>query len=137
MGVHFPIMFIVMYTMVDSFAEVFANLNQAYMAVMMVATMGIIMLLLMKDMYKNKKRNSLIYLGSVALFLIFFVFMRQQSFIGDKQFLRSMIPHHSGAVLMCEKADLSDAEIKTLCDQIIKGQKAEIDQMKEILSRME
>jgi uncharacterized protein (DUF305 family) len=34
--------------------------------------------------------------------------------VGDKQFLRSMIPHHAGAILMCEKASIKDAEIRAL-----------------------
>jgi uncharacterized protein (DUF305 family) len=46
-----------------------------------------------------------------------------------------MIPHHSGAVLMCENPRLEDPEIKSLCGQIIEGQLREIDQMKAILER--
>ncbi len=34
-----------------------------------------------------------------------------QAGIGDKEFLRSMIPHHSGAILMCEQATLTDPEM--------------------------
>ena len=41
--------------------------------------------------------------------------MRTQAAVGDRQFLRSMIPHHSGAVLMCQQASLSDPEIRALC----------------------
>jgi uncharacterized protein (DUF305 family) len=29
--------------------------------------------------------------------------MCTQGAVGDDQFLRSMIPHHSGAILMCEQ----------------------------------
>ena len=46
-----------------------------------------------------------------------------------------MIPHHSGAILMCEQAKLTDPEVRDLCRGIIAGQKAEIDQMKQILER--
>ena len=62
-------------------------------------------------------------------------FTRYQTGIYDNDFLRSMIPHHSGAVLMCENPRLEDPEIKSLCSQIIEGQKREIDQMKAILDR--
>jgi len=41
-----------------------------------------------------------------------------------------MIPHHAGAILMCERAPLQDAEIQALCRTIVSGQRAEIDQMK-------
>jgi uncharacterized protein YcnI len=46
-----------------------------------------------------------------------FLFMRQQSAISDRQFLRSMIPHHSGAILMCEEAPIRDPRIKDLCNE--------------------
>jgi len=48
--------------------------------------------------------------------------------------LRSMIPHHAGAILMCEQAPIRDAEIRKLCETIISGQQAEIDQMKRKLA---
>ena len=49
------------------------------------------------------------------------------------RFLRSMIPHRAGAVLMCEHAFVRDTESRRLCQNIIAGQEAEIDQMKTIL----
>lgn len=51
-------------------------------------------------------------------------------------FLRSMIPHHSGAILMCAKAPLRDAEIQRLCKTIIAGQADEIRQMKDKLAAL-
>jgi uncharacterized protein (DUF305 family) len=44
-----------------------------------------------------------------------------------------MIPHHAGAILMCEQADLTDAAILELCRQIVDSQEAEIRQMKGLL----
>lgn len=61
--------------------------------------------------------------------------MRTQAAIDDEEFLKSMIPHHSGAVLMCREAELSDPEIVALCDQIVASQEREIAQMKSILAR--
>jgi uncharacterized protein (DUF305 family) len=48
-----------------------------------------------------------------------------------------MIPHHAGAVLMCEQAPIQDVEIKALCEEILRSQRREIDQMKAILARLE
>jgi hypothetical protein len=59
--------------------------------------------------------------------------MREQSFIGDKQFLKSMIPHHSGAILMCNEAKLSDPEIVAFCKEIVEAQEKEITIMKKML----
>ena len=63
--------------------------------------------------------------------------MREQLGVGDAQFLRSMIPHHSGAILMCEKAKLTDPEVLKLCDNIVAAQNREIAQMQSILQRIE
>ena len=43
--------------------------------------------------------------------------------------------HHSGAILMCREANITDPEIKTLCQTIMEGQKQEINQMQAILNR--
>jgi uncharacterized protein (DUF305 family) len=46
-----------------------------------------------------------------------------------------MIPHHSSAILMCENPRLENAEIRKLCDEIIKTQEKEIAIMNRILAR--
>ena len=70
----------------------------------------------------------------------------------DLEFIRQMIPHHEGAVAMAEDASpkflvkpgpeqstlgtnhIVRAEIKTLCEAIVKAQTAEIGQMKQWLA---
>lgn len=137
MGViHLVIMYAVMYSMVYSWSEVFNNLNMFYMAIMMATPMIALMPLMMGSMYPDKKKNIIIYAASLILFFGAFVFIRQQSLIGDQQFIASMTPHHSGAVLMCERTELKDPELKALCERIISSQKEEIEQMKEIKKRL-
>jgi hypothetical protein len=132
----FMSMYVLMYAMVDIFANVFPNFNQFYMAGLMASPMAIIELLLMRAMYPNKKWNTLILTASVVALIIFWVCIRQQTAISDKQFLKSMIPHHAGAILMCEKASIQDPEIKELCRNIISGQQREINQMKAKLNEL-
>lgn len=127
-------MYVLMYSMVDSVADVYSSLNQVYMAGLMTAPMVVIELLLMSGMYKNKKLNVLIIAVSCVTGIVFFTFIRQQTAISDRQFLRSMIPHHSGAILMCEDASIQDQRIKELCKTIISGQRSEIDQMRALLN---
>jgi len=135
-GLHFAAMFILMYAMVNTLADVVPNLNQLYMAALMTSPMLIIELLLMGSMYENKRRN-LVFLGAAAAVLLgAFVFIRQQTAIGDRAFLQSMIPHHSGAILMCRKAVLTDPEIRQLCAGIESGQKREVDWMRAKLERL-
>lgn len=135
-GLSYISMYVLMYAMVDRFENIYNNFNQVYMAGLMAAPMVIIELLVMKDMYTNKKRNIIILAGSVAALVIFFLLIRQQTAIDDKQFIRSMIPHHAGAILMCDESSIRDPEIKELCRKIASGQQIEIDQMKAILDRL-
>ena len=97
--------------------------------------MPILELLLMGAMYRDRRRNAIILAGGVVLSLLSFIAIRQQTAIGDRQFLRAMVPHHSGAILMCTEAPISDPEIQALCREIVSSQRREIDQMKELLAR--
>jgi hypothetical protein len=133
----FIAMYILMYAMVDRFANVYPNLNQFYMAGLMTAPMIVIELILMRAMYKNKKANAIILTSSVALLIGCWLLIRGQTAISDTQFVRSMIPHHGGALLMCGEAPLTDLELIELCKNIKAGQQKEIDQMKAILARLE
>ena len=129
------IMYFVMYTMINSTSELYNNINNVYMTMMMVASMAILMLWMMKSMFPDRKLNLLLYIGFAVLFAIGFGGMRTQALVGDRQFLRAMIPHHSGAVLMCQRSKIQDPEILSLCSGIVASQKQEIGQMKAILDR--
>jgi uncharacterized protein (DUF305 family) len=129
-------MYILMYAMVDRFANVYGNLNQFYMAGLMTAPMVLIEMAVMGAMYANKKLNGAIMAVATVLGILFFAGIRQQAAVGETQFLKSMIPHHASALLMCNEATLADAEIEQLCKTILAGQQAEIDQMKAILARL-
>jgi hypothetical protein len=132
----FIAMYILMYAMVDRIADVYPNFNQFYMAGLMTAAMIIIELVVMGGMYPNKKLNASLVAVSVLALAAFWFAIRQQSAVSDRQFLKSMIPHHSGAILMCREASLGDAEIRKLCQSITLGQQQEIDQMKATLRRL-
>jgi uncharacterized protein (DUF305 family) len=128
-------MYLVMFVMIDNLGSFYNNLNMVYMTLMMVAPMVVLMILAMRHMFPSKIANTVLLAGSVAIFLGSFALIRTQTTIGDRAFLRSMIPHHSGAILMCREASLKDPEILALCDRIIESQHQEIDQMKTILAR--
>lgn len=129
------IMYLVMFVMIDQLSSFYNNLNMFYMTLMMVAPMVLLMILAMRDMFPSKRLNAALLIGSALAFFGSFALIRTQTTIGDTAFLRSMIPHHSGAILMCEQASLSDPEVLTLCDQIIKSQREEIAQMEDMLAR--
>lgn len=139
LGISFVVMLILMYlimfTMIYSLGEFIQNINFFYMAIMMATPMTVMMPLMMGSMYPDRKLNLFVYVGCALLFVLAFIGIRTQALVGDTQFLRSMIPHHSGAILMCEQANIKDPQIKSLCGEIIKSQAEEIDQMKGILKR--
>lgn len=129
----FLAMYALMYAMVNSIANVYNNVNQVYMAGLMAAAMVIIELAVMRSMYHNRKLNAAIAIAGIVALGGFWFLVREQGAVADRQFLRSMIPHHASAILMCEKASISDPEIKNLCKEIISSQASEIRQMKAIL----
>jgi uncharacterized protein (DUF305 family) len=135
MAIDFVIMYLVMYTMIDVLNHLYLNINNLYMTLMMVAPMTIVMLVAMRSMFPSRRLNLASGAGALIVFIGSFIAMRMQGAVGDEQSLRSMIPHHSGAILMCEKAAISDAEIVRLCDQIVKSQKEEIARMQALLQR--
>jgi uncharacterized protein (DUF305 family) len=111
-------------------------LNQAYMAGLMVAPMAALELMLMGAMYPKKTLNRIIIGASLVVFALCWIGIREQVAITDKSFLRSMIPHHAGAILMCNKASITDLQIRELCGKIAASQQAEITEMKTILKRL-
>ena len=136
LGLSLLVMYLAMFAMIWSWGEFIQIVNFFYMALVMWAPMGAIMLATMGGMYRNRKFNAALYVAFAAIFVLSLVGIRQQSLVGDDQFLSSMIPHHSGAILMCEEAKLTDPEIRQLCGEIIQAQKDEIAQMKRIMGRL-
>ena len=135
--ISFCIMYAVMFLNVDKSSHIYLSLTRFYMSVLMVSPMALLMLTLMKKMYKNKKLNRVISVLSIIVFILAFILLRAQEPIGDKQYMKAMIPHHSSAILTSNNADIKDPEVKALADKIIKSQEEEIAQMKAILERME
>lgn len=137
LAISMVIMYLVMFAMIDGLGDFYHNLNTFYMTLMMVAPMAVLMLVMMGSMYSNRRLNWIICVGFAAVFLLAFAGIRSQAAIGDRQFARSMIPHHSGAILMCREASLADAELRRLCAGISTGQRGEIEQMERILARLQ
>ena len=133
--ISFWIMYVLMYAMVDKFADAFFSQARVYMALAMTAPMLILAILIMGSMYKNKAANVAIVAGGAILLFLSVYAMRNQTAIYETQFLRSMIPHHSSAILMCENPRLENAEVKKLCDDIIKTQEEEIAIMNRMMAQ--
>lgn len=137
MALGLVVMYVVMFSMIDGVHDFRNNLNMFYMALTMWAPMGIFMLATMPGMFPRRSLNIALHAIFIAVTIGSFAATRAQAFVDDRQFIDSMIPHHSGAILMCREARLHDAELLALCDDIIRAQRSEIDQMEGIRSRLE
>ena len=139
LAISLVIMYVAMFVMIWSFGDFYNNSNMLYMALVMWAPMGILMLLMMPMMYPDKSRNIILLGFFVAVLAMSFWAVRDQTLVGDRQFVRAMIPHHSGAITMCDRASLKDPEIRNICFEpggIVESQKREIAQMEAILKRL-
>ena len=121
----FLAMYFLMYSMVNSGEDLYLSVNQVWMAGSMATAMVAIELIVMAEMYKNALVRNVLIGVSILATVMFVLFTRYQTGIGDNDFLRWMIPHHSGAILMCANPDLTDAEIRSLCSEISEAQQRE------------
>ena len=133
----FVAMYFIMYAMIDGLQNLIPNINNLYMTLLMVSAMLIIEIWIMKGMYQNKKINWAIITVSLAIGIFSWFGIREQLFVGDKEFVKGMIPHHAAAVLMSEKAKLTDPELIELQKNILETQAKEIELMKRKLKEFQ
>ena len=133
----FIAMYITMYLHTYEWDHVWFSLTRFYMAIVGICAMAVIMLTMMRGMYKNQKKNIAIYAGSLVLFISTLVLVRAQVPVGDVLWMKAMIPHHSIAILTSKRAEITDPEAQQLAKEIIEAQQREIAEMKKIIYRLE
>ncbi|MBL4676436.1 DUF305 domain-containing protein [Mucilaginibacter conchicola] len=137
LALSFMIMYAVMYLNVYEWDHIYLNLTRFYMTSLMICPMAVLMLMMMRNMYTDRKKNFLIMVFSIVIFGTALWGVRLQIAVGDIQWMKGMIPHHSIAVLTSKNAELKDPEVRKLADSIVKAQQAEIIQMKKMIERLE
>lgn len=130
-------MMALMYLNTYTLDHVFWSETRAYMALLMGATMAVIMLTFMLHMHKKTAANLAIYAASVAVFCVSLYLVRSQTTVQDVSYMRAMIPHHSIAILTSERAEISDPRVRELADGIIDAQRREIAEMKRLIADLE
>lgn len=128
------VMFGLMYLNTYSVSHLFLSETRIYMALYMGSAMAIIMLLFMLKMYSQKTKNTLIVVSALSIFSVSLFLVRSQATIEDTSWMQAMIPHHSIAVLTSENANIKDARVKKLAEDIIKAQRREIEEMKWLIN---
>jgi len=135
--VSFIFMFGIMFLNIVELNHFYISINRIYMALLMASAMAFIMMAMMYKMYPDKKKNNSILIISVVIFALTLAGIRTQTPIGDVQYMKGMIPHHSSAILTSENANIKDPEVRKLADGIIEAQKKEIAEMKTMLERLD
>lgn len=131
------VMFGLMYLNTYALDHVYFSETRAYMALVMGATMAVVMLAFMLAMYTDRRKNLAILVGSAAVFAVSLWLVRSQATVGDVAYMRAMIPHHSIAILTSERAHIKDPRVRKLADGIIEAQRREIGEMKSLISELE
>lgn len=137
MATSFVIMYAVMFTNVDQLDHIMLSTTRTYMTILMIAPMVVIMLLFMKEMYTKKSLNYFILTLTLVVGTSAYYMLREQVLVDDVAYMKAMIPHHSSAIMVSQKAHFSDPETQQLAKDIIEAQKREIAQMKNIIQRLE
>jgi len=131
------VMFGLMYLNTYLWTHVFWSETRTYMALLMGATMAIIMLGFMLSMYSSKMANAAIFIGAAVVFAASIWLVRSQVTVGDTSYMRAMIPHHSIAIMTSERASLKDPRVRELAQAIIVAQRREIAEMKYLIDDIE
>ncbi|MBC9175960.1 DUF305 domain-containing protein [Pseudoroseomonas ludipueritiae] len=131
------VMFGLMYLNTYALEHVFYSQTRTWMALVMGATMAIIMLLFMLGMYRNRTANMAILVASVLVFAGALWLVRSQQTVGDVAYMKAMIPHHSIAIMTSERARIRDPRVRRLADSIVEAQVREIGEMKQLVAELE
>ncbi|MCX2721373.1 DUF305 domain-containing protein [Roseibium salinum] len=130
------VMFVLMYLNTYAWEHVFFSETRVYMAILMGATMAVIMLAYMLGMYSNKALNIAIFIGAIIVFALSLWLVRSQSTVSGPSYMRAMIPHHSIAVMTSERSQIRDPRVRKLADEIIRAQRQEIAEMRFLISQV-
>ena len=131
------VMFGLMYLNTYAADHVFYSETRAYMALVMGATMALVMLAFMLGMYADRRVNVAIVVAALAVFAGALWLVRSQATVDDVSWMKAMIPHHSIAILTSERARIRDPRVRRLADGIIEAQRREIAEMKVLLEELD
>jgi uncharacterized protein (DUF305 family) len=131
------LMFALMYLNTFRLEHVFFSEMRTYMALVMGASMAMVMLAFMLHMHTNRALNAAIFVAAAAVFAAALWLARSQATVDEISYMKAMIPHHSIAILTSSRADLQDPRVRKLADEIIEAQRREIAEMKALIAELE
>ena len=131
----FFIQYIVMsLIMTNSPSNITFSVGKFYISVLMAILMGTVEVSMFD--YHMKTLHITYYLSLFIGFAIFLYLYKSQTHIGDDEYLKEMIEHHSMALLTSEEIlqKTKSERVKKLADNSVSTQAAEIDYMKRMLT---
>lgn len=131
------VMYGLMYLNTYALDHVWFSETRAYMAIVMGATMAVIMLGFMLSMYDRRGVNLVIVAGSIVVFTLALWLVRSQQTVDQVSYMKAMIPHHSIAILTSRRAHIKDPRVRELADGIIIAQEKEIAEMERLIADLE
>lgn len=133
----FILMYVIMFLNVSESDHIYINMTRLYMTLMMIAAMAVLMLAMMPMMYPDKKKNAVLIVSSLVVFLLAFFGVHRQVGISDVQYMKGMIPHHSIAIMTSQNAHITDPQVRKLAEGIIATQENEIREMKALIDSLQ
>lgn len=131
------VMYGLMYLNTYEASHIWWSQTRAWMALLMGATMAVLMLAFMWGMYSRPQWKLAILGGAVAVFAGSLWLVRSQETVGDVSYMKAMIPHHSIAIMTSRRAQISDPRVRELADGIIAAQIREIGEMEKLIADIE
>lgn len=131
------IMFFLMYQLVYSWDHALFSLTRLVSSLVMGCVMTAVMLAFMWKMYHPNVAKIAVLAGAIVAGIGLLVVNRSQALVGDVNFMKAMIPHHSIAINNARKADIRDPRVRYLADRITRDQVKEITEMKMLIDDIE
>jgi len=128
------LMFGLMYLNTYQLSHVWFSQTRMFMTLIMSGCMSLVMLFFMRHMYKDRRANTVIVVGSIGLIGLGLWLVRSQVTVGDVAWMEAMIPHHSIAILTSERARIADPRVRKLVDGIVQTQRREISEMEFLIN---
>jgi hypothetical protein len=131
------IMFFLMYQLVYSWDHALFSLTRLVSSLVMGCVMTAVMLSFMWKMYHPNSAKIAVLAGAIVGGIVLLAVNRSQALVGDVNFMKAMIPHHSIAINNARNSDIRDPRVRYLADRIIRDQVKEIAEMKMLIDDIE
>ena len=133
-GSSIVVMYLVTYLNVFDVSHIHFSEERVYMALTMGGAMGVVMIAWMWGMYADRRWNIGVVIASLVLAGVATFLSQTQLLVGDENYMRGMIPHHSIAILTSDRSNIRDVRVRELADEIIEAQRREIAEMEWLLA---